>query len=84
MNANGRLPLPYVFLSALSLVTFGGPLLMYVVVRGGESARWPPDRAWEWITIVLVLSLFIALFVACVTNGWWCPPPRRTKDHESR
>jgi hypothetical protein len=67
-------------LSALSLVTFGGPLLIFVSVRGGNSALWPPDRPSEWITIILVLGLFLALFIACLTNGWWSPPPRRTND----
>jgi len=83
MTAKRRLPhLPYVALSALSLVTFGGPALIFAIVRGGKSSQWPPDRAWEWITIFLVFSVFIALWIACVTNGWWSPPPRRTQDHQ--
>jgi hypothetical protein len=71
-------PLPYIVLSALSLVTFGGPLLIFVIVRRGQRANWPPEGALEWITIILVLGLFVALFFACVTNGWWSPPPRRS------
>jgi len=63
----------------MSIVSFGGPFLIFVVVRGGESARWPPDRAIEWITIALVFSLLITLFFACVTIGWWYPPPPRAR-----
>ncbi len=52
MNLNQRLPaLPYVLLGAMTLVSFGGPFAMLVVIRGGSSADWPPDRAIEWITI---------------------------------
>jgi hypothetical protein len=70
---------PYALLGAMSLVSFGGPFLVLVVVRGGSSPSWPPDRPLEWLTIALVLVLFIALFVACLTNAWWFPPPRRGK-----
>ena len=35
----------------MTVVSFGGPFLILVVVRGGASADWPPDRAIEWITI---------------------------------
>ena len=63
----------------MSLVSFGGPFLVLVVVRGGASPDWPPDRPLEWFTIALVLVLFVVLFVACLTNGWWFPPPRRGK-----
>jgi hypothetical protein len=68
---------PYALLGAMSLVTFGGPLLVLVVVRGGASPNWPPDRALEWITIAVVLGLFAVLFVACTTMGWWYPPLRQ-------
>ncbi len=42
--------LPYVLLGAMTLVSFGGPFVILVVVRGGPSARWPPDRPVEWIS----------------------------------
>ena len=80
MNRTPRLSnWPYALLGAMSLVCFGGPLLIFVVVRGGASPYWPPDRAVEWITIALVLALFGALFLACVTIGWWSLPPRQGK-----
>jgi hypothetical protein len=73
-----------VLLGALSLVCFGGPAAILVAVRGGESPRWPPDRPLEWITIVLVIALFIGLFFACVTFGWWHPTPGPTKEPDDR
>jgi len=72
MNPNPRLPaLPYVLLGAMTLVSFGGPFAMLVIIRGGPSAEWPPDRAIEWITIGLVFGLVITLFCACVSIGVW-------------
>jgi hypothetical protein len=75
---------PFALLGAMTLVSFGGPFLILVVVQGGASAHWPPDRALEWITIALVLGLFAALFVACVTIGWWYPPLRHGKTPPDR
>jgi hypothetical protein len=69
----------YALLAALTLVCFGGPFLVMVVVRGGASPEWPPDRPLEWFTIGGVLVLFAVLFLACVTISWWAPPPRRGK-----
>jgi hypothetical protein len=80
MRSYQRLPtLPYVLLGALTLISFGGPFVILIIVRGGASANWPPDRPVEWITIGLVLWLAIALFLACVSLGWWHPAPRRVE-----
>jgi len=69
--------LPYVLLAAMTVVSFGGPFVIVGVVRGGDSARWPPDRPIEWLTIGLVLALFLVLFVACVSiRAWYRPTPR--------
>jgi hypothetical protein len=85
MSSRSRLPhLPYVVLGAMTVASFGGPFLMFAVVRGGNSAGWPPDRPLEWITIALVVGLVIALFFACVAIGWWPPQPRRTKPPPGR
>ena len=70
---------PYALLGAMTLISFGGPFLVLVVVRGGASPSWPPDRPLEWFTIALVLVLFAASFVACITIGWWYGPLRRGK-----
>ena len=55
------------------------PFAMLVVVRGGPSSGWPPDRPIEWITIGLVCGLALSLFLACVTIGWWYPGIRNYK-----
>jgi hypothetical protein len=84
MSRNPDVPwFPYLLLGGLTLVTFGGPFAMLVVIRGGPSAGWPPDRPIEWITIGLVCGLAFALFVACVSIGWWYPGLRRSKKHST-
>jgi hypothetical protein len=70
---------PYALLAAMTLVSFGGPFLVLVVVWGGKSPNWPPDRLLEWITIAVVLGLFVVLFFACTTMGSWYRPLRRKK-----
>ncbi len=78
MKAADPLPrLPYVLLVAMTVVSFGGPFVIVGVVRGGDSARWPPDRPLEWVTIGLVLALFLILFVACVSIRLWSRPKPR-------
>jgi hypothetical protein len=80
MSPAPRTPaLPYVLLGAMTLISFGGPFVILVVVRGGPRANWPPDRPVEWITIAVVSWLFIALFVSCVSIGWWYAPSRGMK-----
>ncbi len=69
--------LPYVLLIALSIVSFGGPFAIFLAVRGGESATWPPDRPIEWAAVIVVLALFLVLFVACVTIRLWFHPNAR-------
>ena len=68
---------PYALLIALSVVSFGGPFLMVGVIRGGQSSGWPPDRPIEWVTMAVVLVLFLALFVACVSIRVWYRPNAR-------
>jgi H+/Cl- antiporter ClcA len=70
--------LPFALLGLLTLACFGGPLALFIV-RGGPSGDWPPDRIVEWIVVGLVFTLVAALFVACVTVGWWYPWPHRRK-----
>jgi H+/Cl- antiporter ClcA len=65
---------PYFLLGGLTCASFGGPFVILVVVRGGASARWPPDRAVEWATIFVTCGLVATLFLACVTIGWWLRP----------
>jgi hypothetical protein len=74
--------LPFALLGLLTLACFGGPFAL-LVVRGGPSGDWPPDRPVEWIVIAAVLLAVLALFVACVTVGWWYPWPDRGKGTNS-
>jgi hypothetical protein len=67
--------LPLVMLGLMTLASFGGPLLIFVVVRGGSRATWPPDRAVEWWVIGGVIGLVVVLMGACVTCGWWAKRP---------
>jgi hypothetical protein len=67
-----RLPaLPYVLLGGMTLVSFGGPIAMLILLWGGASDKWPPDRAIEWIAVSLIFGLVITLFVACVSISLW-------------
>jgi hypothetical protein len=66
--------LPYALLVAMTIVSFGGPFVIFIVLRGGESARWPPDRWIEWAAITIVMGLFLLLFVACLTIRLWFRP----------
>ena len=63
--------LPYVLLGLLSLLTFAGPFVIIVAVRGGESPHWPPDRAVEWWTFILICLSVVILMGFCVTVGLW-------------
>src|SRR5262245_57082677 len=68
-----RLPplprLPNALLGLLTLDCFGGPLVLWLVVRGGASVEWPPDRAIEWLVAGVVVTSAAALFLACITIG---------------
>jgi hypothetical protein len=67
----------------MTVASFGGPFMILAVVRGGESARWPPDRLVEWVTIGLVFGVTIALFCWCVTLPWWHHPRPEIKSPKS-
>ena len=76
--------LPNALLGLLTLACFGGPIVMWFVIRGGSSGDWPPDRIIEWIVVGLVCIATAGLFVACVTVGWWYPWPHRSKGRTER
>ena len=75
MNRPSRLPM--VLLGLMTLVSFGGPVLIAVLLWGGARSGWPPDRPVEWIGFGLVMPLFAACFIACLTVGWWHGHPPR-------
>lgn len=75
MNAAAPLPrLPYVLLILMSIVCFGGPFVIFWALRGGDHPGWPPDRPLEWAAIAVVMGLFLAFFVACVSIRLWLRP----------
>ncbi len=63
-----RLPrLPFVLLGAMTLATFGGPLLIGASLRGGQRPEWPPDRPVEWATLLGVSGTVAGLMLACLS-----------------
>ena len=65
---------PLVVLGLLTLATMGGPLVIFLAIRGGESREWPPDRPVEWWTFGLVVSAVVVLMLGCLTVGIWSKP----------
>ena len=59
-------PLPFVLLGLMTVAAFGGPLAFGLVLRGGKSPDWPPDRPVEWWTLGGLSALVVALMVASV------------------
>jgi hypothetical protein len=64
--ASNKLPrLPFVLLGLMTAFSFGGPLAIGFVLKGGASANWPPDRSIEWIVFVGVSGMVVGLMLAC-------------------
>ncbi|MFO0950605.1 MAG: hypothetical protein U0835_05525 [Isosphaeraceae bacterium] len=70
--------LPLLLLGLMTMLTFAGPFVIYVAVRGGESPDWPPDRPAEWVVFGVVTGAVVALMAACVTVGVWSKPNKPT------
>jgi hypothetical protein len=66
--------LPVIMLGLMTIASFGGPLVIFFVVRGGSRSVWPPDRAVEWWVTGGVIGLVVLLMTACVTCGVWAKP----------
>ena len=54
---------PWFLLVVMTLASFGGPFIIWWVVRGGESPDWPPDRFVEWLVFAGIVSLVATLFI---------------------
>lgn len=69
----------YILLGMMSLVCFGGPFVLALLLSGGERSGWPPDRNVEWAGAIGLLALFTILFVACLTIRLWLIKPTTPK-----
>ena len=68
-----RAPLPrgpFVLLGLMTSLTVGGPFLIGLVLRGGTSPNWPPDRPVEWVTVLGVSGAVLVLMLACLSLGF--------------
>jgi hypothetical protein len=57
---------PLALLGLLTVLAFGGPFVIALVLGGGRRASWPPDRAVEWWTFGLVCGAVAVLMGACL------------------
>jgi len=78
-----RVPTPtskvaYALLGAMSLISFGGPFGLALLLSGGEATGWPPDRAVEWAGAIGLFVAFAVCLVACLTVGLWLIRPAPT------
>lgn len=53
----------------LSIATFAGPMGFGLILRGGPSPAWPPDRAVEWAYLLGNAGLIVVLMGAIVVIG---------------
>jgi hypothetical protein len=80
-----RPPLPYLLLAVMTLIMFGGPFAIVMVMSGGASDGWPPDRPVEWITLLVLVGLAVVLFFTSISIRLWYPvTPPADKGQETR
>jgi hypothetical protein len=60
---------PFVLLGLLTLATVGGPLAIFLTLRGGTNPEWPPDRAIEWWIFGGTIGGYLVLLAACLVVG---------------
>ena len=68
--------LAYGLLFAMTVMTFGGPLVLTFVMGGGQQPRWPPDRPVEWAALGVVVGVTSLLLLLCLSIRWWLPDVR--------
>lgn len=59
----------YILFGMLSVLTFAGPLLIFIVGGGGARPTWPPDRPIEWQVFLGVTIGYLLLFASCMIDG---------------
>jgi hypothetical protein len=72
--------LAYALLGAMTVVSFGGPLVLMLVIGGGQNPKWPPDRPVEWVAFGVIVSLACVLLLLGVSIRWWLPVVRSTDE----
>jgi hypothetical protein len=60
---------PFVLLGLLTVLTVGGPVVIWKTIQGGSSPRWPPDRPVEWWTFGLITGAVVVLMTSCLAIG---------------
>lgn len=59
----------WVLLGLMTLVTVGGPVGIWLALRGGPSPDWPPDRPVEWVTLLGTCALMLGLMILSVATA---------------
>jgi hypothetical protein len=65
--------LAYALLGAMTVVSFGGPIALMLVIGGGQNPKWPPDRPIEWVASGVIVTVACALLLLCLSIRWWLP-----------
>jgi hypothetical protein len=55
-----------VLFTLMSVASFGSPLAISLVLKGGSSPDWPPDRPVEWATLIGSSILVVALIITTI------------------
>lgn len=80
-------PVYWALLVLMTLASLGGPFLVWLVLRGGASDSWPPDRLVEWVVFSATCALVATLMLACLAlafanrDRFRTRPPRLTPDY---
>jgi hypothetical protein len=59
----------FVLLGLLTVATLGGPLAIFLTLKGGARPEWPPDRALEWWMLGGTIGTYLVLLAACLLVG---------------
>jgi hypothetical protein len=59
----------FVLLGLLTVGTLGGPLAIFLTLKGGARPEWPPDRAVEWWMLGGTIGGYLVLLAACLLVG---------------
>lgn len=61
---------PFVLLGLMTATTVLGPFLIGLVLRGGASPAWPPDRPIEWGVLFGTSGMVALLMLSCISLLW--------------